>query len=72
VGYLEGWCVGEHARRTDIGGRLVAAAEDWARWRGCTEMASDTELANRVSEAAHLHLGYQVAARFTAFGKRLT
>jgi hypothetical protein len=34
-------------------------------------MASDTELANRVSEAAHLRLGYQVAARVTAFRKRL-
>jgi aminoglycoside 6'-N-acetyltransferase I len=72
VGYLEGWYVAEHARRQGIGGRLVAAAEDWARSRGCTEMASDTELANRVSEAAHLRLGYQVAARVTAFRKRLT
>ena len=72
VGYLEGWYVAEHARLHGIGGRLVAAAEDWARSRGCIEMASDTELANRVSEAAHLRLGYQVAARVTAFRKRLT
>lgn len=71
VGYLEGWYVAEHARRQRIGAGLVAAAEDWARSRGCTEMASDTELANRVSEAAHLRLGYQVAARVTAFRKRL-
>ena len=72
AGYLEGWYVTEPARRQGIGGKLVAAAEDWARSRGCTEMASDTELANRVSEAAHLCLGYQVAARVTAFRKRLT
>jgi aminoglycoside 6'-N-acetyltransferase I len=72
VGYLEGWYVAELARRQGIGAGLVAAAEDWARSRGCTEMASDTELANRVSEAAHLRLGYQVAARVTAFRKRLT
>jgi aminoglycoside 6'-N-acetyltransferase I len=72
VGYLEGWYVAEHARRQGIGGRLVAAAADWARSRGCTEMASDTELANRVSEATHLRLGYRVAARVTAFRKRLT
>ncbi len=72
VGYLEGWYVAEHARRQGIGAGLVAAAEDWARSRGCTEMASDTELANRVSETAHLRLGYQVAARVTAFRKRLT
>jgi len=72
VGYLEGWYVAEHARRQGIGAGLVAAAEDWARSRGCTEMASDTELANRVGEAAHLRLGYEVAARVTAFRKRLT
>jgi aminoglycoside 6'-N-acetyltransferase I len=72
VGYLEGWYVAEHARRQGVGARLLAAAEDWARSRRCTEMASDTELANRVSEAAHLRLGYQVVARVTAFRKRLT
>jgi len=72
VGYLEGWYVAEHARRQGMGGGLVASAEDWARSRGCTEMASDTELVNRASEAAHLRLGYQVAARVTAFRKRLT
>jgi len=72
VGYLEGWYVAERVRRQGIGAGLAAAAEEWARSRGCTEMASDTELANRVSEAAHLRLGYQVAARVTALRKRLT
>jgi len=72
VGYLEGGYVAEHARRQGIGGELVTAAEDWARSRGCTEMGSNTELANRVSETAHLRLGYRVAARVTAFRKRLT
>lgn len=72
VGYLEGWYVAEHRRRQGVGAKLVAAAERWARSRGCAEMASDTELANRTSETAHLRLGYQVAARITAFRKRLT
>ena len=71
VGYLEGWFVAPHARNQGIGGRLVAAAEGWARSRGCSEMASDTELENPVSEAAHLRLGYQIAAKVTAFRKRL-
>jgi aminoglycoside 6'-N-acetyltransferase I len=72
VGYLEGWYVAEHARQQGIGGELVAAAERWARSHGCSEMASDTELSNRISETAHLRLGYQVTARVTAFRKRLT
>jgi aminoglycoside 6'-N-acetyltransferase I len=71
VGYLEGWFVVPHARRQGVGAALLAAAEDWARARGCTEMASDTELGNDVSEAAHRKLGYRVAARVVAFRKAL-
>lgn len=71
VGYLEGWYVVGHIRRAGIGRKLVNAAEDWARSCGCTEMASDTDLGNETSEAAHLKLGYQVAARVVAFRKHL-
>jgi hypothetical protein len=35
-------------------------------------MASDTDLVNRISEAAHLCLDYKVATRVTAFRKGLT
>jgi aminoglycoside 6'-N-acetyltransferase I len=44
VGYLEGWYVTPSARRGGIGCELMAALEERARSRGCTEMASDTEL----------------------------
>lgn len=49
VGYLEGWYVAPKHRKTGIGRRLVQAAEDWARARGCSEMASDSELSNTPS-----------------------
>jgi aminoglycoside 6'-N-acetyltransferase I len=71
VGYLEGWFVASHARGIGIGKKLLAASENWARLRGCTEMASDTDLGNTASEAAHLKLGFQVAARVIAFRKDL-
>jgi len=71
VGYLEGWYVTPHARRRGVGAALLRAAEAWARARGCTEMASDTELGNDASEVAHRKLGYQVAARVVAFRKGL-
>jgi len=71
VGYLEGWYVDPHARRRGVGSALLKAAEEWARARGCTEMASDTELGNEASEVAHRALGYQVASRVVAFRKRL-
>src|SRR4051812_35177681 len=39
VGYLEGWFVEPQFRHSGIGRQLVKSAENWARRRGCTEMA---------------------------------
>ena len=41
IGYIEGWYVDEDLRQQGCGSRLIRAAENWARSRGCTEMASD-------------------------------
>jgi len=72
IGYLEGWYVVPSMRRRGVGTRLLKTAEDWARSRGCTEMGSDTDLGNATSEAAHLKLGFQIAARVVAFRKDLS
>lgn len=69
VGYIEGWYVQPEHRRAGVGGRLIEAAEDWARARGCTEMGSDAELWNEVSHAAHRALGYTEATRLLCFSK---
>jgi aminoglycoside 6'-N-acetyltransferase I len=50
---------------------LVFAAEDWAKRRGCTEMASDAELGNEMSLAAHTQLGYQETSRLVHLRKEL-
>ncbi|HWT00016.1 MAG TPA: aminoglycoside 6'-N-acetyltransferase [Pyrinomonadaceae bacterium] len=71
VGYVEGWYVDGDARLRGVGRMLVGAAEDWARSRGCVEMASDCLLTNEVSLAAHLRLGYEETARLIHFRKRL-
>lgn len=71
VGYIEGWYVAEAYRRTGVGGALVRAAEAWARGKGCTEMGSDTELDNEISQKAHEALGYTEAGRQVTFWKRL-
>lgn len=71
VGYIEGWYVNDALRGHGIGAALVRAAEDWAREKGCTEMASDTWLENDVSITAHLKLGYEEAERLVHFWKRL-
>jgi aminoglycoside 6'-N-acetyltransferase I len=72
VGYIEGWYVDEDFRRQGAGRALVEAAEDWARSRGCRQMASDAELWNTVSHQAHGALGYQETGRVVTFKKDLS
>lgn len=72
VGYLEGWYVEPEYRRSGIGRRLVAFAEQWARAKGCSEMGSDSEIGNETSVSAHLGLGYQITSRLVHFRKLLT
>jgi aminoglycoside 6'-N-acetyltransferase I len=71
VGYIEGWYVAESHRRLGVGTQLIAAAENWAREQGCTEMASDTQIDNTQSLRAHLRLGYEIAERSILFRKSL-
>jgi aminoglycoside 6'-N-acetyltransferase I len=71
VGYIESWFVHPQFRGRGVAGALAGAAEDWARGRGCTEMASDTWLDNEMSIRAHLNLGYFEVERLVHFVKRL-
>lgn len=71
VGYLEGWFVDPEFRLAGIGRSLVRAAEDWARLRGCSEMASDSEIGNELSLEAHLKLGYEVTSKLVHLRKDL-
>jgi aminoglycoside 6'-N-acetyltransferase I len=72
VGYVEAWWVDPDVRRAGYGRALLAAAEDWARMRGYTEMASDALLDNTVSHAAHKRAGYDEVGRIVQFRKLLT
>lgn len=71
VGFLEGWYVIPEARNQGVGRRLVEFCEAWARSRGCTEMASNTEIERTESIEAHHHLGYEEVERDVCFLKRL-
>jgi aminoglycoside 6'-N-acetyltransferase I len=72
VGYLEAWYVDPDCRGQGAGRALVMAAEAWARAQGCLEMASDTDLENVTSQAAHQRLGFAETGRVVQFAKRLT
>ncbi len=71
VGYLEAWYGDQALRQQGIGRMLVQAAESWARARGCTEMGSDADPANEVSQRAHRALGYAVIGHQVLFTKKL-
>jgi aminoglycoside 6'-N-acetyltransferase I len=71
VGYIEAWYVDPHVRGQKLGRDLVHTAEQWAREKGCTEMASDTWLDNEVSITVHLKLGYYEVERLVHFVKKL-
>ncbi len=71
VGYLEGWFVEDEYRQHGIGRSLVKKAEDWAKSKGCQEMASDSEVDNLVSFKAHLRLGYEETSRLIHLRKDL-
>lgn len=69
VGYIEGLYVDPDFQRRGAGRSLVQRAEDWARQKGCREMASDCLIDNPISLAAHLALGYQEVERAIHFRK---
>jgi len=71
VAYLEGWFIDSAVRRQGAGAALVQAAEQWARAQGCTEFASDTELDNAASAAAHEALGFTEVSRLICFRRVL-
>lgn len=71
VGYLEGWYVEPQHRGEGIGSSLAAAGENWARSKGCTEMASDAQVDNATSIRLHHELGYAEVDRVVCFLKKL-
>ncbi len=71
VPHVEGWYVEPSARGKGVGRALMDSAETWARERGFTELASDTEPWNERSIAAHARCGFRETERLVKFCKIL-
>lgn len=71
VGFVEGVYVVPRWRRLGIARQLFDAVADWARARGCRELASDALIDNDVSQRAHLALGFRETERVVYFTRRL-
>ena len=61
----------EACRGEGIARKLLAACEDWASEKGCTEFASDCELTNIVSQNFHRAVGFEEANRLVAYVRKL-
>ena len=72
VPHVEGWFVSVSERARGVGRALIAAAADWARERGFTELASDTEVSNERSQHAHAACGFEEVDRLVKYRMRLT
>ena len=72
VPFIEGWYVEPALQRRGIGRALVAAAEAWAVSAGHREIASDAEIDNAGSIAAHRALGYGEVERVVSFRRALS
>lgn len=71
VAFLEGLYVRPEARNRGIARGLVEAVSEWALSRGCSELASDTQLENLASQAVHERLGFVETERTVFFRKSL-
>lgn len=71
VGYLEGIYVKEAFRKKRIARKLVEVCQDWSRFMGASEFASDVELHNETSALFHEKLGFIEANRIICYTKKL-
>lgn len=71
VGFVEGVYVTPEWRRRGVARRLFDAVADWARARGCRELASDALIDNDTSQRAHLALGFRETERVVYYVKQL-
>lgn len=71
VAFLEGIYVRPFARRQGVARALGQAVESWGREQGCTELASDADIANEDSHRMHEALGFTETERVVFFHKAL-
>ena len=69
VVYLEGIYTKPAARRLGVASQLVEQVIQWGQDLGCTELASDTNLGNSISEKFHKSIGFQETERVIYFRK---
>jgi len=67
VTYVEGLWVAPQWRRQGLARQLLQAGMDWGRSRGRSEIASDVQIANLLSQAVHRRLGFEETERLVTY-----
>lgn len=67
--FVEGLYVAPDARRGGVARALIDAVAAWGQSQGCTEMASDADIANLSSHAFHHTAGFSETERVVYFRK---
>jgi aminoglycoside 6'-N-acetyltransferase I len=67
VTYVEGLWVAEAWRRRGVARQLLNAAIAWGRSRGRSEIASDVQLPNTLSQTVHRRLGFEETERLVTY-----
>ena len=71
VGYLEGIWVAPEFRGRGLSTLLLESALEWAREQGCTEFASDSDLADVEAQAWHRANGFAETFRVVQFRREV-
>lgn len=69
--YVEGIYVDPAWRRSRVAMQLLSTAEEWARSRGCVELASDSDPENQPSGDLHAKAGFRDVGLVRCWAKRL-
>ncbi|MFC3927648.1 GNAT family N-acetyltransferase [Streptococcus caprae] len=67
VAFLEGIYVQPSVRRQSIASELIIFAREWARAHGLSQLASNAELDNELSQLFHQRLGFREVSRTVNF-----
>ena len=71
VAYIEGIYVKPDYRQRHIAHKLISAGEGWAKSKGCTQIASDVEMDNAISQKVHQKTGFKEVNRLVCYVKSI-
>jgi aminoglycoside 6'-N-acetyltransferase I len=71
VAYVEDVYVKPTYQRQGIAKKLIDQAEDWAKQKGITQLASDTNITNLQSIHFHEKIGFAEAERIVCYIKNI-